>query len=198
MRVVNVGAHAPRPTLLEVIEVRKTLQLAVVLLVFTAWAVAQQGSTSQAPQTSSPSQATTSPSAPSSDAGQAQGSSNAPSAPDQAAQPSSGENSIEGCLGGSAGKYTLIDKAGTSYKLELPAQADTSTLDKHIGQEVRVTGAVAHAEGSASSSTPNTDTSDKSAGAMSGKSASKASIKVSKMQKVADTCSTNSSAPPSK
>ena len=31
-----------------------------------------------------------------------------------------GETSIEGCLGGSAGNFTLTDKSGMSYQLQLP------------------------------------------------------------------------------
>jgi hypothetical protein len=94
---------------------RKTLLLAMILLVFAAWAVAQQGSTTPA----SP------------------GSENT-----QAAQPAPSGNSIEGCLGGSAGNFTLTDKAGNTYQLQLPPNADTSKLSPHTGEEVRVTGTV--------------------------------------------------------
>ncbi len=191
---------------------RKTLLLTVILLVFAAWAVAQQGSNSQAPSTSMPSHDAGSKTAPSTDsqmppssssqtsqpsAGQTSQEPSAPSSPSgQASQPPAGENAIEGCLGGSAGNYTIIDKAGTSYKLELPANADTSVLDKHIGQEVRVMGTVSNAAAaSPSSSMPSSSASSGSAGSSS---ASQASIRVSKMSKVGDTCSTSTGAAPSK
>ena len=169
---------------------RKILLLTLILLVSAAWVVAQQGSNSQAPSASSPSQGASSQTS----SGQAaHDSSTSPQASSgQAAQPPSGENSIEGCLGGSAGNYTIIDKAGTSYKLELPQNANTSVLDQHIGQEVRVTGTVANAAGSAGGASKSTES---SAGSAAGTSASQASIKVARLQKVGDTCSTNTNAP---
>jgi hypothetical protein len=48
----------------------------------------------------------------------------------------------EGCLGGSASAYTITDKAGKSYKLNLPANADASPLASHIGESVMVQGNV--------------------------------------------------------
>lgn len=106
-------------------------------------------------------------------------------------------NTIEGCLGGSAGKFTIIDKAGTTYDLNLPQGADTSKLGQHVGQEIAVTGTMSNpgASGSPSSSTSSSPSSSTSgAGASSG---SHPSINVTKIDKVADTCSTNSGAKPS-
>jgi hypothetical protein len=168
---------------------RKILLFTSILLMCATWAVAQQSGNAPAPSASSPNQQA-SPGAPSTSESQ-QASPNSPSTSDQASQPSPGENSIEGCLGGSAGNYTIIDKAGTSYKLDLPANADTSVLDKHIGEEVRVSGAVANASGSGSSQNPPSA----SAG---GASASQASIKVTHISKVAATCTTNTGANSSK
>ena len=51
----------------------------------------------------------------------------------------------EGCLGGSAANYTITDKAGKSYKLNLPANADASPLASHIGESVMVQGNVSSA-----------------------------------------------------
>src|SRR5262249_17001459 len=48
----------------------------------------------------------------------------------------------EGCLGGSAPNYTLTDKAGTVYKLDMPPNADTSKLASHVGESVQVQGDV--------------------------------------------------------
>ena len=128
---------------------RKTLLLTMILLSVSAWAAAQQETNSQ--------------SAPS-------------SASQGTAQPSSASNSIEGCLGGFAGKFTLTDKAGTTYQLQLPQRADPSNLKQYIGANVRVKGTIANAAGS-----------NPSAG---GSSAGQASIMVTGMDKVSDTCST--------
>jgi hypothetical protein len=48
----------------------------------------------------------------------------------------------EGCLGGTDPNYTLTDKAGTTYKLNIPASADTSKLAQHVGEPVAVAGNV--------------------------------------------------------
>jgi hypothetical protein len=138
---------------------RKTLLLTLILLVFAAWAVAQQG-------TASPS---------------------APTNPQPSQQAVPGENVTVGCLGGSGGNFTVTDKAGTTHQLQLPPNADTAKLNQHVGEEVRVTGTNSPASSSAAGSAP-------SAGA-----SSEPSIKVTRMEKIADTCGSNpSSANPSK
>ena len=48
----------------------------------------------------------------------------------------------EGCLGGSDPIFTLTDKAGTTYKLNIPPTADTSKLGQHVGEPVAVAGNV--------------------------------------------------------
>ena len=48
----------------------------------------------------------------------------------------------EGCLGGSDPNFTLTDKAGTTYKLNIPPTADTSKLGQHVGESVAVAGNV--------------------------------------------------------
>src|SRR6185503_18835522 len=45
-------------------------------------------------------------------------------------------NSIEGCLSGSAGNWTLTDQSGKTYQLS----GDTSKLSDHVGHQIRVTG----------------------------------------------------------
>jgi hypothetical protein len=130
--------------------------------------------------------------------------------PSSNATGSSAGNSIQGCLDGSAGKFTIIDKAGVTYNLIIPARADTSKLNQHIGQEVAVTGTVTNANGSeangasAASSPSASDSSaaDSSASGSTGAGASSTSsaqpsIQVQKIDKVADTCSTNSTPAPS-
>jgi Protein of unknown function (DUF5818) len=62
-----------------------------------------------------------------------------------------GETSVEGCLSGSNGSYTLTDKNGMTYQLS----GDTAKLSEHVGHEVRITGtrssASSNAGGTASS-----------------------------------------------
>jgi hypothetical protein len=53
----------------------------------------------------------------------------------------SGEATVQGCLQGSDGNYTLIDKTGTTYQL----QGDTSKLSAHVGHEVQITGSTTSA-----------------------------------------------------
>jgi hypothetical protein len=53
----------------------------------------------------------------------------------------SGQTTVQGCLQGSDGNYTLTDKNGTTYQL----QGDTSKLSAHIGHEVQITGSTTSA-----------------------------------------------------
>ena len=55
---------------------------------------------------------------------------------------------VEGCLAGSDGNYTLTDAQGVNYELT----GDTSKLAEHIGHEVKVTGRVKHDSGPSSES----------------------------------------------
>jgi hypothetical protein len=43
---------------------------------------------------------------------------------------------IEGCLGGSSGRFTLTDAAGKVY----PLRGDTGQLSEHVGQQASITG----------------------------------------------------------
>lgn len=54
----------------------------------------------------------------------------------RAGQSASGQTTVEGCLSGSNGNFTLTDKNGTSYQLA----GDTAKLSEHVGHEVKVTG----------------------------------------------------------
>jgi hypothetical protein len=45
---------------------------------------------------------------------------------------------IEGCLDGAIGNYTLTDRAGATYKLT----GNAEQLNGHVGETVRVTGVV--------------------------------------------------------
>jgi hypothetical protein len=59
-----------------------------------------------------------------------------------AQEPAANAPVTEGCLGGSDPNFTLTDKAGTTYKLNMPPAADTSKLGQHVGESVQVAGSV--------------------------------------------------------
>jgi len=135
---------------------RKTFLLAMILLVSAAWAVAQQDPNEPTPQSPSTQHPNAQP-------------------PDTTAPPPAADDAIEGCLGGGAGNFTLTDKTGTTYQLQLPQGTDTDNLNKHVGEKVRVTGSMANAAGG-----------------------NQASIQVARMNKIADSCGIGSTATPSK
>jgi hypothetical protein len=100
---------------------RKTLMLAAILLLSAAWLQAQQ-----APQgASSPSNANP---VSSSQAGSSQSG-------------SSDSRTVEGCLQGSNGTFTLTDNAGMTFQLA----GDTSKLAEHVGHEVQIKGSTSGA-----------------------------------------------------
>ncbi len=69
------------------------------------------------------------------------------------AAPAAGDSKIvEGCLGGSAPNFTVTDQAGTKYNLDIPKDADTTPLNAHLGQAVKVKGVVTGEKASASAS----------------------------------------------
>jgi hypothetical protein len=116
---------------------------------------------------------------------------------DQAGQDASAAaagSTVEGCLGGSAGNFTIIDKSGTTYQLQLPEGADTSKLNQHIGEEVRVSGTMANAKQSGDTSAASSSSASGAAGA----AGSQPSIAVTKIDKVGDKCTSNVQTPPSK
>ena len=133
---------------------RKLLLLLSVLLLGLSWAIAQDSTTSST-----------------------QGSASSPQSPDSAgnsgrARTSAGETTIEGCLSGSNGNYTLTDKNGTSYQLT----GDTAKLSEHVGHEVKVTGTSGSAGTGASGST------ESSAGAAG------QSLQVTSVKHISKTC----------
>lgn len=67
----------------------------------------------------------------------------------RAGQSASGQMTVEGCLSGSNGNFTLTDKNGTSYQLT----GDTAKLTEHVGHEVKVTGMSSSGAGGESAST---------------------------------------------
>ncbi|MGC2450983.1 MAG: DUF5818 domain-containing protein [Candidatus Sulfotelmatobacter sp.] len=51
-------------------------------------------------------------------------------------QSAGAQTTVEGCLSGSNGNFTLTDKDGMSYQLT----GDAAKLSEHVGHEVKVTG----------------------------------------------------------
>ncbi len=167
---------------------KKSLLLITMLLLSAAWVVAQ--STSPAPSTSQPGAA-----AQSSPSGM--GSQTSPADQGSAKASAKSENSIRGCLGGSAGNYTLTDSAtGKTYKLT----GSDSDLSAHIGQEVELNGSSASASagmtGSAASNPSGSAASSGAAGsaattpgASSTGAVEASNFNVKSVTKIADTCS---------
>jgi len=116
---------------------RKMLVVIMFLLATLAWAAAQQPGMGQ-PGSQAPG------------AGQMQ----PPTAGNPAGEPDQGGTQAapqepmvnapvtEGCLGGHDPNFTLTDSSGTTYKLNIPPNADTSKLAAHLGESVNVAGAV--------------------------------------------------------
>jgi len=82
------------------------------------------------------------------------------------------QTSVEGCLQGSNGNFTLTDNTGTTYQL----QGDTSKLSKHVGHEVQITGSPSDSSAATASS-----------GAPQGSSAAQ-TLTVDKMKHISETC----------
>lgn len=115
---------------------KNTLVVTLFMLATLAWAAAQQpGAARNSGQTTSPS---------SQEPGATQTQPSTPGGTDQAGSQGQAANApvTEGCLGGNAPNYTIKDKTGTSYKLNMPPNADTSKLASHVGESVQVQGDV--------------------------------------------------------
>jgi hypothetical protein len=148
---------------------KKVYLITSILLLSSVWLVAQTspssaGSATQQPSSTSPSQ--TSP---------------AQSTAPDASQSSTNNSTIEGCLAGSAGNFTLTDTAGKSWQLA----GDTSKLTEHVGHQVRITGSeAAGAAGSASGA-------GAGASAAGGSSGSQSTFTVQKVKMVSSSCPTS-------
>jgi hypothetical protein len=148
------------------------LQLLAVLLLCGVWATAQNNPSSQ---TSSPDPSTSTQTTGSTAAGSdSAGSSSTGSSQKDSSMSETGTsaNSVEGCLSGSDGNYTLTDQTGTSYKLT----GDTAKLSEHIGHEVKIAGTK-----SSASATGASDTMGQTGGAQQ-------AIEVTSVKHVSKTC----------
>jgi len=135
---------------------RQLLLLVSVLLLGLSWAVAQD-STSSTPSSSS--------------TGSAQSDSSANSG-QTSRTGTGGQMTVEGCLSGSNGNFTLTDKNGMAYQLT----GDTAKLSDHVGHEIKVTGTSASGAGAESST-----------GAAAGSAAGQ-TLQVSSVKHVSKTC----------
>jgi hypothetical protein len=121
--------------------------------------------------------------------GWAQDSSAQPSAqsPNSAADSSSTTSgTVQGCLNGSEGNYTLTqDTTGTVFKLA----GSTDKLKEHVGHEVAVTGQMSGDSGSATSPSSGSSDSNASAGP---------TFQVSDVKMVSKHCASGSDAPQSR
>ncbi|HEY3929060.1 MAG TPA: hypothetical protein VGL89_11840 [Candidatus Koribacter sp.] len=105
---------------------KKTILVLAALLCTSLWAFAQTDREAAQPNTS----------------GQTAG------APAPSTTSGNSTMTVDGCLSGSAGTYTLKDKTtGTTYALS----GNTSKLADHVGHEVQVTGTTSGSGSSASS-----------------------------------------------
>jgi hypothetical protein len=151
---------------------RHILVLTLILVVSATWVAAQQqGTTSPGASTGQ----ATPPGASSGSSGQVPG--------------GQGSNIIEGCLGGAGPNFTVTDKAGTTYKLDIPQGTDSSSLSPHVGESVKVMGAVNDSGSSASAP---------SGSSGSAASAHQRSIQVTRIGRGSGTCpgSTKGEKPP--
>ena len=92
-------------------------------------------------------------------------------------QSSSGatKTTIQGCLAGSDGNYSLTDKSGTTYQLT----GDTAKLQAHVGHTISVTGTATSASGAAGMQT----------GSMSGPAEGQPTLNVMSFKHVSPNCS---------
>lgn len=127
----------------------RNLVLLSVLLLGASWAIAQtdQASPSQSsPSQTSPTQASPAPEQTSPSQAAPEQASPSEASPDQT-KVGTGNTSVEGCLSGSEGNYTLTASNGTTYQLG----GDTAKLSEHVGHEIKVTGTMSGTTASADS-----------------------------------------------
>src|SRR5437868_3837471 len=161
---------------------RKTYLITAILLLSAVWAVAQTSPSS--PQSTTPGTSSQQSTPPSSTSPSQQ-----PATPDtsstttqttttQSTQTSTDSaNSIEGCLSGSAGNWTLTDQSGKTWQLA----GDTSKLSDHVGHQVRLMGTDNSSSASGSSS-PSSSSPGSSAGATgAGSSGTQSTFTVNKV-----------------
>ena len=169
---------------------RKTFLITAILLLSAAWAMAQTSpSTPQSTTPGTSSQPSTSPSSTSPSQQPDTSSTTTQTTTTQTTQTSSDSStSIEGCLSGSAGNWTLTDQSGKTWQLA----GDTSKLSDHVGHQVRLMGtdnsSSASGSSSPSSSNPSSGAGATGAGSTSG---TQSTFTVNKVKMISSTCSTS-------
>jgi len=131
---------------------RRLLLLLSVLLLGACWALAQD-TTSQTNSNSSETSA---------------------SSGQTSSATASGATTVQGCLSGSSGNFTLTDKNGNTYQLT----GDTAKLSEHVGHEVKVTGTTSSATASAGGE----------ATGAAGANGNSQTLEVSSMKHISKTC----------
>jgi hypothetical protein len=97
----------------------------------------------------------------------------------QTSSSSGNETTVEGCLNGSSGNYTLTDTSGKTWQLS----GDTSKLSDHVGHKVQITGTTSSSSGSSGSAG-----STGGAGSSSSSSGSNETLTVTSMKHISSTC----------
>ena len=134
---------------------RRLLLLLSVLLLGACWAVAQD-STRQTNSNSSETSA---------------------SSGQNSSATASGATTVQGCLSGSSGNFTLTDKNGNTYQLT----GDTAKLSEHVGHEVKVTGTASSSASAASGG---------ATAGTAGANGNSQTLEVSSVKHVSKTCQT--------
>jgi Protein of unknown function (DUF5818) len=174
---------------------RKTFLITAILLLSAAWAVAQTSPST--PQSTTPDTSSQQPTSPSSTSPSQQPDTSATTTQTTTTQTtqtsSNSSTSIEGCLSGSAGNWTLTDQSGKTWQLA----GDTSKLSDHVGHQVRLMGSdnssSASGSSSPSSSSPSSSNPSSGAGATGAGSSSgtQSTFTVNKVKMISSTCSTS-------
>jgi ABC-type phosphate transport system substrate-binding protein len=86
----------------------------------------------------------------------------------------SGTTTVQGCLSGSSGNFSLTDKNGNTYQLT----GDTAKLSEHVGHEVKVTGTTSSASASEGGTATGT----------AGANGNSQTLEVSSMKHISKTC----------
>jgi len=171
-------------------EMRKLWLTGLLLLACSAWVAAQTSSSSNSSGSAGTSASSSSTSEPgNSSSGTASPQTSQSGTSNESTAPKSSEireTSIQGCLEGSSGNYTLTDQLGNVHTL----QGDNAKLSQHIGQEIEVKGYQVSANNatSPSGSTPSSTSGTTSSSVSMGESP--AAFQVNRITKIAITCTT--------
>jgi len=95
------------------------------------------------------------------------------------ASSTAGQTTVQGCLSGSNGNYSLADSSGNTYQLA----GDTSKLSEHVGHTVEITG-------TAASSSASSKGTSKAPSSSSGANA-QPTLNVSSVKHISSSCSSN-------